>query len=284
MPADIRLVRETDRSEWLRMRRLLWPECPEAEHAAEMDGYLRAPGGAVLVAERQGGGLGGFVETALRLTAEGCGAGPVGYVEGWFVDADLRRRGLGRELVRAAEQWARSKGCHEMASDAEIDNRVSRSAHAALGYQEVNGLAHFRKSLGPASRQPASRTFDLLVLPGKYAVCRLPAEEPLPAWATAGVFVSVTRTREELSVVCPEDAVPGGVECRRGWRCLRVAGRLDFSLVGVLASLLAPVAEAGVSVVALSTFDTDYFLVPEADLAAAAEALRGRGHRVGPAT
>jgi hypothetical protein len=120
---------------------------------------------------------------------------------------------------------------------------------------------------------------DLLLLAGRYAVCRLPAEAAFPAWV-AGDLVCVTRTAEELSVVCREHAVPGGVRCELGWRCLRVAGTLDFSLVGVLASLLVPLAEAGVAVFALSTFGTDYLLVREAELDRATKALLAAGHRL----
>jgi hypothetical protein len=119
----------------------------------------------------------------------------------------------------------------------------------------------------------------LIVLPGSYAVCRLPAEASFPAWA-AGEFVSVTRTDAELSVVCREDAPPAGVRCERGWRRLRVAGALDFSLVGVLAALVVPLAEARASVFAISTFDTDYVLVRQGDLARATEALRAAGHSI----
>jgi aminoglycoside 6'-N-acetyltransferase I len=147
MPIHVRPVRETDRPEWLRLRRLLWPDCPEEDHAAETAAYLRGPDLAVFVAEQDGGGLGGFVEAGLRREAEGCGPGPVGYVEGWYVDADLRRRGVGRRLVLAAEDWARGRGCTDMASDADVGNAVSRAAHAHLGYEEVNRLAHFRKPL-----------------------------------------------------------------------------------------------------------------------------------------
>lgn len=122
-------------------------------------------------------------------------------------------------------------------------------------------------------------TFNLIVLPSAYAVCRLAADAPAPVWA-AGEFVSITRTADELSVVCRADAVPEGVRCERGWRCLRVAGTLDFGMVGVLASLLAPLAAAGVSVFAVSTFETDYLLVKEASLTTAVEALRRAGHTV----
>jgi hypothetical protein len=97
-----------------------------------------------------------------------------------------------------------------------------------------------------------------------------------------GSFLSVTRTADELSVVCAQDAVPGGVRCERGWRCLRVAGTLEFSLVGVLASLLGPLADAAVGVFVVSTFDTDYLLVKERDFGRAVEALRRHGHPVSP--
>jgi hypothetical protein len=126
----------------------------------------------------------------------------------------------------------------------------------------------------------ADRRLTLVVLPGAFAVCRLGAGGPPPAWANAGPFSSLTRTADELSVVCPEGAVPEGTRCEWGWRCLRVAGPLDFALVGVLASLLVPLAEAGVSTFAVSTFDTDYLLVREADLGRAAAALRAAGHAV----
>jgi hypothetical protein len=120
----------------------------------------------------------------------------------------------------------------------------------------------------------------LTPLPGTYAVCRLAPDEPLPEWATRGDFITITRTGGELSVVCPEGAVPEGVRREAGWRCLGVVGTLDFSLVGVLASLVVPLAEAGVSVFAVSTFDTDYLLVRETDLGRATIALRDAGHTV----
>jgi hypothetical protein len=116
-----------------------------------------------------------------------------------------------------------------------------------------------------------------VLLSGSYAVCRLPADAPIPAWAFAGDFSSVTRTGEELSIVCLESAVPAEVRCVRGWRCLRVAGTLDFALVGILSSLTVPLAEANVSVVAVSTFDTDYILVREEDRERALAALRRSG-------
>jgi hypothetical protein len=119
----------------------------------------------------------------------------------------------------------------------------------------------------------------LSILPELFAVCRLAPDAPVPAWA-AGPFVSITRTPDELSAVCPAASVPNDIRCERGWRCLRVAGPLDLAQVGVLASLVVPLAEAGGSVFVVSTFDTDYLLVREADLVAAVEALRRHGHLV----
>jgi hypothetical protein len=120
----------------------------------------------------------------------------------------------------------------------------------------------------------------LTFVDGTFAVCRLGADATIPAWATPGHFFSITRTADELSVVCCQDAVPEGVVGERGWRCLRVAGTMPFSVVGVLASLAAPLAEAGISVFAVSTFDTDYLLVKAADLEMALTALTQAGHSI----
>ncbi|MFL5342847.1 MAG: ACT domain-containing protein [Gemmataceae bacterium] len=121
---------------------------------------------------------------------------------------------------------------------------------------------------------------NLVILTPALAICRLPADADLPVWAADGPFTSLTRTSEELSIVCSQDGIPDELTCDRDWRCLRVAGRLDFALVGVLAVLTAPLADAGVSVFAISTFNTDYLLVKGRDLDRAAEALRQAGHEV----
>jgi hypothetical protein len=120
----------------------------------------------------------------------------------------------------------------------------------------------------------------LTVLPDTFAVCRLDAGAAVPAWATTGSFLSVTRTAEELSVVCLQSLVPDRVRCESDWRCLQLAGPIPFSTVGVLASLVQPLADAGISVFAVSTFDTDYLLVKAADLARAIDAWRQCGHIV----
>lgn len=131
--------------------------------------------------------------------------------------------------------------------------------------------------------------FPLKVLPELLVILRLPPDADVPAWALSGSFASMTRTAAELSVVAPAAAVPSnanaergpdGVVVRGGWRALQVDATLDFALTGVLAALAAPLAEAGVSIFALSTYDTDYLLVRAEQLDHALDALRAAGHTV----
>ena len=120
----------------------------------------------------------------------------------------------------------------------------------------------------------------LALLDGEYAICRFDAGAPDPEWATAvpGRVLSLTRTGEELSIVCPDELVPPDVEASRGWGAFRVRSRLDHSLTGVLASLATPLARAEVPIFTVSTFDTDYVLVPCQRLSEAVEALEDAGH------
>lgn len=116
------------------------------------------------------------------------------------------------------------------------------------------------------------------VLPGSWAVVRFPPDTEIPASLLAPPFHSVTRTAAELSVVCPDGAVPEGARAERGWAILALEGPFPFDLVGVLAAFLVPLAEAGVGIFALSTFDTDYVLVKRERLGATLEALAAAGH------
>lgn len=148
MSMTIRPYRAADHAEWLRMRRALYeglaPE-DEEEDAAE---WLARPDTVVLVAERAGGGgLTGFAELGERAYADGCDTSPVAYLEGWWVDADARRQGVGAALVAAGMAWARERGYREMASDALLDNVVSHRAHEALGFAEVERAVRYRMSL-----------------------------------------------------------------------------------------------------------------------------------------
>ena len=128
----------------------------------------------------------------------------------------------------------------------------------------------------------ADGTVELDVLPGPVAVCRLDADDDVPDWVDLADrhLVSVTRTAHELSLILAQDAVPPGVVAERGWRVLAVRGPLAFSLTGVLAGLAQPLADAGVPIFALSTYDTDLLLVGGQDLDAAVVALEGAGHTV----
>jgi hypothetical protein len=125
-----------------------------------------------------------------------------------------------------------------------------------------------------------TRSLDLTVEPWELAVSRLPPDAPVPEWAMGGVFHAITRTPAELSVVCPADSVPGDVRSEKGWRCFSLAGPIAFEETGVLAAVAAPLAAAGISIFAISTFDTDYVLVPGRHLDAAVRALAAAGHRV----
>jgi len=121
-------------------------------------------------------------------------------------------------------------------------------------------------------------------LPEELAVCRLAPGSPAPPWVRAGDgLCSLTWTDDEFSVVCPAAAVPAGVRAETGWRALVVEGPLDMALTGILARLATPLAEAGVAIFALSTFDTDYVLVRAAALEAAGRALAAAGHEVAAA-
>lgn len=151
MILTVRAVTPRDSDAWLRMRHALWSEDSEADHRAEIDrffrGELREPL-AVLLAEDGSGHVVGLAELSIRSIAEGCTSGRVAYLEGWFVEPAARRRGVGRALVAAAERWGRDQGCTEFASDTQVDNLVSRAAHHALGFSEVETIRCFRKALG----------------------------------------------------------------------------------------------------------------------------------------
>ena len=124
-----------------------------------------------------------------------------------------------------------------------------------------------------------SLTLDLL--PDILAICRLPPDAPVPAWATVpGPFLTISRTPEELSITLAQQAVPAGIRCERDYRALRVHGTLPPNLIGILLSIAKPLADAGLAIFAISTYDTDYVLVKLGDVPAALSALRAAGHQV----
>ncbi|MEQ1764501.1 MAG: aminoglycoside 6'-N-acetyltransferase [Pyrinomonadaceae bacterium] len=147
-PFTVRPVHESDLNEWFRLRKLLWDENDDGDHRSEMMDILSHPESQlVLVADSGAGRLIGFLEASIRPFVEDCHSDHVGYLEGWFVEADHRLSGVGRELVRNAESWAGQKGCTEMASDAEVGNERSLNAHTRLGYEVTSKLVHLRKEL-----------------------------------------------------------------------------------------------------------------------------------------
>jgi aminoglycoside 6'-N-acetyltransferase I len=147
----IRPVQPADAPEWLRLRMSLWPDSEEAEQGEEIAAFFADPTTplpdlyAAFVCERAPGSLCGLVEVSIHAEAPGCTSEHVGYLEAWYVDPDARKQGVGAALVAAAEQWARSQGCTEMASDTDPSYPLSPAAHAALGYAEV--VRYFRKQL-----------------------------------------------------------------------------------------------------------------------------------------
>lgn len=120
----------------------------------------------------------------------------------------------------------------------------------------------------------------LIILPGLLGIAKLSPMEAIPLWATEGGFFSVTRTPHELSIVTLEENLPATVNANKGWRMFQIQGPIELSEIGVLNSLTAPLAHAGISIFAISTFDTDYLLVKEESLKRATQTLQDAGHSI----
>jgi aminoglycoside 6'-N-acetyltransferase I len=146
----VRPATRADAGDWLRMRQALWPEGDEPEHAGEIEGFftgaLRTPL-EVLLAVDDSDAVVGVAELSIRGYAEDCTTDRVAYLEGWYVEPEARRRGVGRALVAAAEAWGRSQGCVEFGSDAVLSNEASAAAHRALGFVETAQIRCFLKPL-----------------------------------------------------------------------------------------------------------------------------------------
>lgn len=124
-----------------------------------------------------------------------------------------------------------------------------------------------------------NRSLRFSRIPGRFAVCRLDPATPVPGWALRGGFFSVTRTPEELSIVCAASQIPPGVHHESDWACLKLEGPFPFAETGVLASFIQPLSERAIPIFAISTFDTDYVLVKEAWIEKSIDVLRNAGHR-----
>ena len=153
MAIKIRQANLFDQHDLATMCALLWPDSPAEDHLAELSPILSTGRygtlpTAIFVSQNDDGPLTGFLHASLRSHADGCDvAHLVGFVEGWFVHEPFRKRGIGSALMRAAEEWARTQGCHEIASDTWINDQISIDAHQALGFEIVDRCVHFRKLL-----------------------------------------------------------------------------------------------------------------------------------------
>lgn len=138
----------TDKPELVRLRVALWPDCSAAMHRYEMRDFAKPSRvRCILVLDRGGRRLGGFIELSVRPRVDGSMSGRVGYVEGWWVDPDLRGAGWGRKMIRAAEAWTAARGLTELASDAELANPGGIAAHQACGFRETFRVVQFLKKV-----------------------------------------------------------------------------------------------------------------------------------------
>ena len=147
MHMTIRTIVETDRADWARLRDALWPGSFAAQEAETHNYFANGAATPVVFVAEEDGHLVGFLELDFRRYAAGCSSSPVPFIEGWYVDAAFRGRGIGRALVKAAEAHVRDAGHHEIASDAELTNVDSIAAHRALGFEEIERIVCFRRSL-----------------------------------------------------------------------------------------------------------------------------------------
>jgi hypothetical protein len=126
----------------------------------------------------------------------------------------------------------------------------------------------------------SEKILTMRLLRGKYGVCRLDKTDLIPEWAQNSDFSSITRTLDELSIVCIEESIPNYIKHEKDWRILKIEGPLDFSLIGILASISTILAQKGISIFAISTYDTDYILVKNKDINSAIVALADEGYEI----
>jgi aminoglycoside 6'-N-acetyltransferase I len=223
---SIRSARKEDTLPWVRMRVALWPDYDETWHRDEADKYfaglLRMPL-EVLIAVDDSGRAIGFVELSIRPYAEGCMTERVAYLEGWYVDPQVQRRGVGRALIDAAEHWARRQGCTEFGSDAVLDNLASAAAHAALGFEETVQVRCFRKALGDTAAAATSAA-DIEIreaAPDDIAKLRDEVRRGLMAFNVSNVGPD---NFQELAIAARDRSgrVVGGLYGNTAWRWLFV--------------------------------------------------------------
>lgn len=126
----------------------------------------------------------------------------------------------------------------------------------------------------------SEKTLTMKLLKERFGVCRLNENEPIPEWAKNSDFYSITKTLDELSIVCSQDSIPSNIKCEKDWRTLKIEGPLDFSLIGILSSISTILAQTGISIFAISTYDTDYILVKDKDISNAIKALSNEKYKI----
>jgi len=144
---SVRLINDADIPQWVELRAKLWPHESLLSLDSEGRAALVADPPLIVFVEDECNTIAGFLELGLRSVAEGCTSSPTPYVEGWYVEHDRQRRGIGRALMQAAEAWSRAKGYTELGSDTEVTNTLSQEVHKALGFTEQETLVVFRKDL-----------------------------------------------------------------------------------------------------------------------------------------
>lgn len=146
MQIEIRKVTSAEKDIWLQMRKGVWPDVEDDYLLFDMDEALASDTKLIFMAfvHDQPAGM---LEASIREHAEGCESSPVGYIEAWFVESKFRKTAVAGNLVKAAENWAREKGCTEMGSDTWLENETAIRAHKKMGYQEIDRLVHFVKQL-----------------------------------------------------------------------------------------------------------------------------------------
>jgi hypothetical protein len=124
------------------------------------------------------------------------------------------------------------------------------------------------------------RQLKLSLLKDKYAICTLPNDTPIPDWALTQSLISITRTGKELTIVCRMDSIPSELQSDLNWRCFRIDGSFDLNQIGVISSISSPLADAGISIYVISTYDTDYFLVQDKNVEQTISTLSNSGHSI----
>jgi len=147
----IRPLEARDVEAWAAMRGRLWPHADAGDLLREAETFAARPQEAIIaaafVAAEGANEPLGFIELSIRNFADGCDSSPIPHIEGWYVEPSAQRAGIGRDLMRAAEAWARERGFTELASDTEVENLTSQDAHVACGFEETERLVKFRKPL-----------------------------------------------------------------------------------------------------------------------------------------